>query len=76
MNDYSNVVMYNRFYLEDLRTKCRAIKFRDIIWDSEAFINYLKYKPKYFVLKLLRGHPNLIKLLIKDLRGENDNKKS
>ena len=76
MNDYSNVVMYNRFYLEDLRTKCRAIKFSSIFWDSEALINYIKYKPKYFVLKLLREHPNLIKLLIKDLRGENDNKKS
>lgn len=76
MNDYSNVVMYNRFYLEELRTKCRAIKFGDTILDSQALADYLKYKPKYALLKLLRGHPKLISLLIKDLRGKNDNKKS
>ena len=52
------------------------IKFGDTILDSQAFADYLKYKPKYALLKLLRGHPKLISLLIKDLRGKNDNKKS
>ncbi len=66
--DYSNMVMYNRFYLEDLRTKCRGIKISDTLLNSEKLEQYIILKPKYFFLKLLRNHPMLIKLFIKDLR--------
>lgn len=67
-NEYSNMVMYNRFYLENLRTKCRALKITEIFRKPENLFQYLVLKPKYFFLKLLRKHPKLIELLIKDLR--------
>lgn len=65
---YSNMVMYDRFYLEDLRIKCRALPIRDIFKSKENFLNYLKMKPKYYILKMLRKHPLLIEFFIRDLK--------
>lgn len=65
---YSNMVMYDRFYLEDLRVKCRALPIKDIFKTTENFVNYLKMKPKYYILKMLRKHPLLIEFFIKDLK--------
>ena len=50
-NDYSNNVMFKRFYLEDLRTKCRAMKFQDLFKNPEMLKDYLTLKPKYQLLK-------------------------
>ena len=67
-NEYSNMVMYNRFYLEDLRTKCRAMKVGNLLKNPEQIPEYLALKPKYFLLKRIRKHPKLIELFIKDLK--------
>ena len=69
-NDYSNMVMYNRFYLETLRKKCKPIKILDAINSMHILKDYLKYKPKYALLKSLRKHPRLIEWFIKDLRKD------
>ena len=71
-NNFSIAVMYDRFYLNDLRTKCRPMKVADLFKNPSEISEYLKLKPVYFSLKLLRGHPHLIKLLIRDLK-ERDN---
>lgn len=67
-SNYSIEIMYDRFYLNDLRTKCRPMKVSDLLKNPSEISEYLKLKPAYFTLKLLRGHPHLIKLLIKDLK--------
>ena len=71
-NNYSNCVMYERFYLEDLRQKCRAIKVADVI-RNKKYREYLSLKPKYFLLKQLRNHPKLIEIFIKDLKTKEYN---
>ena len=72
-NEYSNMVMYNRFYLEDLRTKCRAIKVGDLFKNPEQIREYIALKPKYFLLKRIRKHPKLIEFFIKDLKTKKYN---
>ncbi len=66
--EYSNMVMFNRFYLEDLRNKCRALKIGEVLVNPNLWADYIKLKPKYFALKLLKKHPKLIEMLIKDLK--------
>ena len=67
-NEYSNMVMFKRFYLEELRTKCRAMKFSDLFSRPEMFKDYLILKPRYQILKMLVKHPRLIEFFIKDLK--------
>ena len=70
-NEYSNMVMFNRFYLEEIRTKCRQMKISNIIKNPAEWKDYIFLKPKYMALKTLKKHPKLIELFIKDLRGKN-----
>lgn len=65
--EYSLCVLYKRFYLEEIREKSRGIKIKDI-FRGFSLIDYLKIKPKYFLLKQLIGHPVLIKFFIKDIK--------
>lgn len=69
--EYSIMVLYKRFYLNDLRTKCRKIKVKDIFKSFDALKRYLALKPKYQILKFLSKHPKLIKMFIKDLESKN-----
>ena len=71
--EYSNMVMFNRFYLEDLRTICHPLKMQDLFIKPVIWSDYFKYKPKYFGLKLLRKHPKLIEWFIKDLKTKDYN---
>lgn len=71
--EYSNMVMFNRFYLEDLRTICHPLKMQDLFIKPAIWSDYFKYKPKYFGLKLLRKHPKLIEWFIKDLKTKDYN---
>ena len=66
--DYSNMVMFKRFYLEDIRNKCRAMKFVDLFKNPKIIKDYILLKPKYQMLKMLRKHPKLIEFLIRDLK--------
>lgn len=65
-NDYSNMVMYNRFYLDDIRTRCRAMKIKEVIFQPEKWLDYLLLKPKYVFLKCFKTHPRAIEILMKD----------
>lgn len=67
-NDYSNMVMFNRFYLEDIRTECRAMKIKDLFKNPKMLGKYILLKPKYQLLKGLKKHPRLIEIFIKDLK--------
>lgn len=71
--DYSNMVMFNRFYLENLRQTCRAMKIKEVVKTPSMWGKYLVLKTRYSTLKGLRKHPKLIKLFIKDLRSQNAN---
>ena len=66
--DYSNVIMFNRFYLEDLRNSCRGMKIKDVLSHPYKLGKYITQKPVYCFLKLLRGHPKLIELIVRDLK--------
>lgn len=71
-NEYSQIVMYKRFYLEEIRTKCRAMKLKEVIKNPAKWGEYIFLKPKYIILKSFRNHPKLINLVT----GEKyDNKK-
>ena len=67
INDYSRMVMYKRFYLEEIRTKCRAMKIGEVITKPDQWFDYITLKPKYNFLKLFTKHPRLIEIFIKDL---------
>lgn len=70
--DYSLCVMYKRFYLEEIREKSRKMKLKNLFKDY-SLMDYLKLKPKYFLLKQLINHPFLIKTFIKDLKTKKYN---
>ena len=70
-NEYSQKVMYNRFFLEKIRTKCRAMKLKEVIKNPKQWGEYLVLKPKYIILKSFRNHPRLINLVTGE---KNDNK--
>lgn len=72
-NEYSQIVMYNRFFLEDIRTKCRAMKFKEVIKEPKKWLEYVFLKPKYIILKSFRNHPKLISIVTGE---KNANKKS
>ncbi len=57
-NEYSQKVMYKRFFLEDIRTKCRAMKFKDVLKNPKQWGEYLLLKPKYIILKVLETIQN------------------
>lgn len=73
MNEYSNMVMFKRFYLEDIRTKCRSMKIKEVIKTPKLWKDYILLKPKYQLLKMLIKHPKLIEIFIKDLKTKNYN---
>lgn len=63
-NEYSKIVMYDRFFLEDIRMKCRSLKFNEILHSIDNMFQYITLKPKYVLLKSLRNHPKLISLVM------------
>ena len=67
MKLYSNMIMFRRFYLEDLKYKCRELKFTDALSSKTKLKEYIKLKPKYQFLRSLRNHPHLIKFIVKDI---------
>lgn len=69
--EYSNLIMFNSFYLDEIRNTCRSMKIKNLFTNPSICKDYFRYKPKYVVLKLLRKHPKLIELCIKDLATKN-----
>lgn len=70
---YAITLLYDRFYLDEIRIKCRAMKLDEIIKKPDKWANYLLLKPKYQILKLFRKHPKSIKLFIKNLNKDYKN---
>lgn len=70
-NDYSRIVMYKRFYLEDIRTKCRALKLKEVLKSPKQWGEYLTLKPKYIILKSFRNYPKLISLVTGEYKNAN-----
>ncbi len=67
INDYCVLLMYQRFFLWNMKQKSHNLKIKDIFKNFSNFIEYLKLKPKYFFLKLFifRKNPKLAKLILK-----------
>lgn len=68
MENFSNTILYDRFYLKTLRDTSRNMKFFEVLKKPNLYKKYICVKIKYIVLKNLRNRPLLIKLLIRDLK--------
>ena len=67
INEYCILLMYQRFFLWNMKQKSHALKIKDIFKNFDNFTEYLRLKPKYFILKLFifRKNPKLAKLILK-----------
>lgn len=61
--EYCYKLMYYRYYLENIRTTCRQIKIGRALVSPKVMAQYLRYKPKYVLLKSIRNNVWLIKKL-------------
>lgn len=67
VNDYCTLLLYQRFFLWNMKQKSHSLKFKDIFGSFENLKEYLRLKPKYFILKLFifRKNPILAKVILK-----------
>jgi len=67
VNDYCTLLLYQRFFLWNMKQKSHELKVKDIFKSKENFIEYLRLKPKYFILKLFifRKNPLLARQILK-----------
>lgn len=61
---YCNDVTFFRFYVHDLKMRCKVMKISNAIKDLDLFKQYLKDKPRHFVLKRVRKSPYLVSLFL------------
>lgn len=62
---YCNKVIYFRFFVHDLKMRCKKLKIKDAIKSKEVFKQYAKDKPKHFILKRVNKNHVLIALYLK-----------
>jgi hypothetical protein len=64
---YCILLTYQRFYLWEMKQKSHQMKIKDIFSSFEFFREYLKLKPKYFILKLgiIRKNPVFAKIILR-----------
>lgn len=64
---YCTLLAYQRFYLWEMKQKSHQMKIKNLFSSKEFFVEYLKLKPKYFILKmgLIRKNPVLAKMVLK-----------
>ena len=64
---YCILLIYQRFYLWEMKQKSHQMKIKDLFSGWKFFIEYLKLKPKYFILKLgiIRKNPFLAEKILK-----------
>ena len=60
LNDYCLKIYFNRIFLENLRQKNKNLTINDILKNTTLIKDYLKIKPKYFIMKRLRRFPFII----------------
>jgi len=67
VNDYCTLLLYQRFFLWNMKQKSHELKVKDIFKSKENFIEYLRLKPKYFILKLFifRKNPLFARQILK-----------
>ncbi len=65
INNHCALVLYERFYLRDIRTKCRELKILNVLKNRKLLSEYIELKPKYFLLKQLRKSPASVKFIFK-----------
>lgn len=62
---YCNEVIYFRFFIHDLKMRCKKLKIKNALKDFSVFKQYLKDKPKHFVLKRVRKSAFLVSVFLK-----------
>lgn len=65
INEYCTLVMYKRFFLEEIRNKSHLISLSDVFRSPRLIGKYLSIKPKYLFFKSIRNSPNLINIFNK-----------
>ena len=65
IDKYCNMVMFQRFYVDELRLICKKIRIKQALCSFSVLKDYLRYKPKYFLLKMLKKSSWGIKLFLK-----------
>ncbi len=65
IREYCNEVVYFRFYIHDLKMRCKKLKVKNALRNFSVFRQYLKDKPKHFVLKRIRKSPFLVAVFLK-----------
>lgn len=67
VNDFCTLLMYQRFFLWNMKQRGHALKIKDAFCSFSNFIEYLNLKPKYFVLKLFvfRKNPVMARAILK-----------
>lgn len=65
--NYCILLIYERFFIWDMRQICRPMKIKDLFSSKEFFKKYLKLKPKYFILKnkIFMKNPYFAKKILK-----------
>lgn len=62
---YCNRVMFNHFYFDELKAKCKKLKIKSSLTSIKNIKNFLANKPKYFLLKrIVRKSNFLIKIFL------------
>ena len=67
VKDYCTLLMYQRFFLWQMKTKGHNMKIKDAFCSWDNFVEYIKLKPKYFVLKLaiFRKNPVMARAILR-----------
>ena len=56
--------MYNRFFIYDMKMRCRELKIQDALTNFDIFREYISLKPKYFFLKQFKRKPLCEKIIM------------
>ncbi len=64
---YCILLIYQRFFLWEMKQKGHPMKIKNLFSSKEFFKEYMKLKPKYFILKqaIIRRNPYIAKLILK-----------
>ena len=62
---YCDRVMFYRFYVHDVKMICKKLKLKDALKSFSVMKEYIKAKPKHFVLKRINKNYKLIKTFLK-----------
>ena len=70
IEDYATLVMFNRFYLMNLRATCQEIKIDEAFKSLHSIKEYISLKPQYFFMKRkgIRKNPKNAGLAIQWLK--------